>query len=119
MSNIDARRALTKIINTLTSSNGHFVWTALGDPKVWLLRVPKEKKGEDVWTSKVHRFKVHVCRPIKVYEAIESNKQEKVSEFTGYVVDNKCIRCTAEIPESVDQKMEIQIKLYKLGKKVD
>lgn len=117
MKDIDARKALDIVVNKLISTEGYYIWTALGEPPVWLLRVPRENKGDDNWDKREVADMIHLCRPTKFIEAMECNDRKNLSVFAGYVVDSKCVRCKHPIPKDVESRMEIQIKLSKLRKK--
>lgn len=119
MSSIDARRALTLIIKKLTESKGYYVWTGLGKPTVWMLRVPRDNGEDNSWQKNEKADMIHICRPSKFWEALEQTKREGLAEYSGYVIDSKCIRCSKEVPPAIEQKMDIQIKLHRLGQKVD
>jgi hypothetical protein len=119
MSEMDARKALKKIISKLTDAAGYYVWTGLGDPPVWLLRVPRtDKATDDNWQKPEKADIIHVCRPSKFLEALEKNKREDMTVYSGYVADSKCVRCQRETPEDIERKMTIQIKLHTLGQRV-
>jgi hypothetical protein len=116
MSDMDARKAVTMVIEKLTTHDGYYVWTALGDPAVWLLRVPKENKNEE-WEKQEVSDMIHLCRPIKFVEAMSRNDRKDLSVFAGYIIDSKCVRCKQDIPEDVEKRLAVQIKLSKLRKK--
>lgn len=116
-SELDARDAVDIVITKLTTHDGYYTWTALGDPKVWLLRVPKENKNEE-WEKQENSDMIHLCHPLKFVEAMEKNDRKDLSGHSGYVVDSKCVRCKQDIPEEIEKRLAVQIKLNKLRKKV-
>lgn len=121
MSEIDARKALKIIIDRLVKVNGYYIWTPMaenGQPPVWLLRTPNTLRNDEAWQANEEADIIHICRPGKLLEALETDNKEEITFCSGYVNEGKCLRCSREMPPIVEKKFSIMITLQKLDKKV-
>lgn len=116
---MNAREALETILEKLTNSNGYYSWTPMGEPRVWLLRIPRPDRGDENWQKNERADFIHLCRPTLFLKAMNSNKREDMAHYCGYVVDGKCVRCERNAPEEIDKKVQLQIKLHALSIKTE
>lgn len=114
----DPRIALDKVIEKLNGAHQvyfHFIAVQTDDTvPQWMLRLGKkegEMKDEAIAV-------IHVCRPLGLWEAVETSDPARTIAHSGYVKQGACVRCHTPAPPKVDKKFTTVEKLMKLGKAI-
>jgi hypothetical protein len=117
---LDADKALSEINDRLSTSEGYYIWTAMGEGRLatWQVRIPREDKADEEWMKHEAAEIIHICKPAKFLEAFEKREKERLSSFCGYVREAACSTCKKDMPEKLHKKAAIQTKMHALGKKL-
>jgi hypothetical protein len=121
---VDAREALVKVTEELTTNNPAFVFATMdSDHPQWLFRVPNPEMAKtETWLNDDSAHLVHICQPAKCWEAMAKQNRPTASRYTGYVNMNldapACYECNKEVPAGIVRKAKGQIKMHEIRKKV-
>lgn len=116
---MDAREALKEAIGLLTGGNAYYTWTPVGEAGTFVLRIPKEERLQEAWLKDEYPALIHICQPIQLIKAYRNNEKNKVPNFCGYVREDACTRCNRAPEEDVIKRAEVQIRLFKLNRKLN
>jgi len=119
---IRVAQAIDLIRQKLTGPGKLYHWTPLGDNSVWYLRIPLPGEGSSI--KKGGEEIVHICKPIKFLDAVESGSRQRSSDYVGYVRDADgskteeetyhCVNCAKPTPLAIAKKGRLQMALHKI-----
>lgn len=116
---LNARDCLSEAVRKLTAGNAYYTWTPVGEEGTFLMRVPKAEKMNEAWLRGEFPALIHICQPIQLIKAYNSNEKNKVPNFCGYVREDACTRCKRAPEEDTLRRAEVHISLFKLNQKLN
>ena len=115
---MDPRKALDTVNGKLALGKGYYIWTTMGDPPLWLIRVPRNDEEAEAWMKDEQVELIHVCDPLKFYEAMMKEEKEALVHHSGYVKEEDCHRCKRPCPPEILKAARTQRSLFEVAKKV-
>jgi len=115
---IDPAKALEVVLGRLAREKGYYIWTEMGTPPLWLIRIPKMDESSEAWMKDEQVELIHMCDPLAFHEAMMKEEKDSLVLHCGYVKEEDCTRCNRAAPPEILKSARTQRSLFEVAKKV-